>query len=139
MKAQIIRTATGDELVVLARRDYDALLAKLGNEEAEDHMTLVLAEEARREIATGEEIVFPGWFAEAAGRGNGSVIRGLRNYRGKTQGAVAAAAGITQGYFSDIERGAKAPTGEVLDAISDALDIDRAWLRALEKGRLSRS
>ena len=40
-------TEAGEELVVLSRRDYDALLAQLGDEDAEDRMTLVIAAEAR--------------------------------------------------------------------------------------------
>jgi hypothetical protein len=55
MKLQILRTDQGEELVVLSRRDYDILLARLGDEEAEDRMTLKLAGDVRREIAAGEE------------------------------------------------------------------------------------
>jgi DNA-binding XRE family transcriptional regulator len=137
MEVQIIRTESGEELVVLSRRAYDALRARLGDEEAEDRMTLRLAAEFERDLAAGTEFVLPGWFANAAASGNGSVIRGLRQYRGKSQQDVATAAGITQGYFSDVERGAKVPTVAVLDAISDALDCDRRWLRALERGRVT--
>lgn len=36
MDPQIIITAGGEELVVLSRRDFDSLLARLGDEEAED-------------------------------------------------------------------------------------------------------
>jgi hypothetical protein len=133
MDVQIIRTESGDELVVLPRREYDALLATLGVEEAEDRMTVRLADEARRAIAAGEEIVLPGWFCDAAMAGKGYPIRGLRKLRNLTQGEVAARAAITQGYYSDVERGAKQPTGDILDRISDALQLDRTWLRALNR------
>ena len=55
MKPQIITTDSGEELVVLSRREYDALLAQLGDEEAEDRMTMLLADEARQRIARGDE------------------------------------------------------------------------------------
>ncbi len=138
MDAQFIRTESGEELVVLPRREYDALLATLGNEEAEDGMTVRIAEEARRAIATGEEVVLPGWFCDAALAGKGRPIRGLRQLRNLTQEEVAARAGITQGYYSDVERGAKQPTGDVLDRISDALQLERLWLRALNRNSLGR-
>lgn len=49
MTIQTIKTASGEELVVLSRREYDALLAQLGDEDAEDRMTLLIAAEARGE------------------------------------------------------------------------------------------
>jgi DNA-binding XRE family transcriptional regulator len=137
MDVQIIRTESGDELVVLPRREYDALLASLGSEEAEDRMTVRIADEARRAIAAGEEVVLPGWFCEAALAGKGHPIRGLRKLRNLTQDEVAARARITQGYYSDVERGAKQPTGDVLDRISDALQLDHVWLRALNRAPLA--
>jgi phage baseplate assembly protein W len=54
MPIQIIKTPLGEELVVLSRREYDSLRARLGDEEAEDSMTLVLAAEARSALAAPE-------------------------------------------------------------------------------------
>ena len=47
MSVQIIRTESGDELVVLTRREYLALLARAGDEVAEDEITALLGGEAR--------------------------------------------------------------------------------------------
>jgi hypothetical protein len=55
MQPQIIKTESGEELVVLPRRDYDALLARSGDEEAEDRMTERLVVEGRARITAGEE------------------------------------------------------------------------------------
>ena len=44
MKPQFLTTENGEELVVLSRRDYDSLLAQLGDEDAEDRMTVRIAE-----------------------------------------------------------------------------------------------
>lgn len=46
-------------------------------------------------------------------------------------------AGITQGYYSDVARGGAAPTVEVLDRISHALDLDPGWMRRLERNRVA--
>jgi hypothetical protein len=59
MEPQFLRTESGEELVVLSRRDYDSLLARLGDEEAEDRMTVLLVEEVRRRIEAGEEELVP--------------------------------------------------------------------------------
>jgi hypothetical protein len=54
MKPHII-TDGGEELVVLSRRDYDPLLARLGEEEAEDRMTARIVADSRARIVSGEE------------------------------------------------------------------------------------
>ena len=45
MEPQVLKTAAGEELVVLPRRDYDVLLARLGDEEAEDRLLLAMVDE----------------------------------------------------------------------------------------------
>jgi hypothetical protein len=56
MTVQTLTTESGDELVVLSRRDYDALLARRGDEDAEDRMTLILTAEARAEEPLPEAV-----------------------------------------------------------------------------------
>jgi DNA-binding XRE family transcriptional regulator len=133
MKPQFITTEAGDRLVVLTEREYDALLARAGDEAAEDRTTVRIAEEAKGALASGEAVTIPGWFVEAAARGGPMPLRGVRKHRGLSQDEVAAAAGITQGYYSDVERGAKAPADEVLARIAGALQVEPAWLRCLER------
>lgn len=74
MKPQFITTDAGEELVLLGRRDYDALLAGLGEEDAEDRMTLLVAAEARARIAAGEDELLPPHPAHSAaiGRAGGN-------------------------------------------------------------------
>jgi hypothetical protein len=59
MKPQFLRTETGKELVVLSRRDYDSLLARLGDKEAEDLMTVRIVEDIRSRLESGEEELIP--------------------------------------------------------------------------------
>ncbi|HEX8168477.1 MAG TPA: helix-turn-helix transcriptional regulator [Beijerinckiaceae bacterium] len=136
MKPQFITTDLGEKLVVLTHREYLALRARAGDEEAEDAMTEIIAAERQRDLDAGRDVVLPGWFCDAAAKGDGSVLRGLRKHRGLSQAQVAEAAGITQGYYSDIERGGAVPTVEVLDRISQALDLDPSWMRRLERNRV---
>src|SRR3954470_12160900 len=134
---QFITTDLGEKLVVLTHREYLALRARAGDEEAEDAMTEIIAAERQRDLNDGRDVVLPGWFCDAAAKGGGSVLRGLRKYRGLSQVQVAAAAGITQGYYSDIERGGGVPTVDVLDRISEALNLDPNWMRRLERDRVT--
>src|SRR4051812_43474682 len=127
MKPHIITTDLGEQLVVMSHREYLALRARAGDEDAEDAMTDIIAVERLRDLDEGRDVILPGWFAEAAATGEGSVLRGLRRHRQMSQADVAAAAGITQGYYSDVERGAAVPTVETLDRISDALGLERTW------------
>lgn len=121
MTLQTLVTAAGEELVVLSRRDYDALMAQLGDEEAEDRMTLLIAAEARGEAA------LPAAVSTAMLKGD-SLLKALRHWRGQTQAAVAELAGINQGYLSELETRAKTGSPETLDKLALALEVPRGWL-----------
>lgn len=53
----------------------------------------------------------------------GTVLRGLRAESGRTLRDVADAARVSPGYLSEIERGRKEASSELLAAISGALDV----------------
>jgi len=121
MTVQTLTTESGEELVVLSRRDYDALLAQLGDEEAEDRMTLVLAAEARAEAPLPELV------STAILKGD-SVLKALRNWRGLTQVQLAEAAGIGQGFLSELEARMKTGSAETLTKLAQPLDVPVGWL-----------
>ncbi|MCX5571465.1 helix-turn-helix domain-containing protein [Kaistia nematophila] len=111
-----------DEIVVLSRRDYDALMARSGDEAAEDRMTAAIIADSDAAIAAGADIALPEsvWAAIEAGD---TPVRAIRKHRGMTQAGLAAAAGVTQGYIADIETGKKAGSTETLKAIARALAV----------------
>ena len=113
---QIIITESGEELVVLSRREYDALLARLGDEAAEDRMSVRILKERARDVALPislwEEI-------EAAS----SPIGPIRKWRGLTQAELATLARISQGFLSEIESGKKSGDLSTLRAIASALNV----------------
>lgn len=121
MGIQIIRTEAGEELVVMSRREYDALLAQLGDEDAEDRMTLVIAAEARGEAPLPEPV-------SAAMLAGDSLLKALRKWRGLTQAGVAGELGINQGYLSELESGAKAGAPETLCRLAALYDVRESWL-----------
>jgi transcriptional regulator with XRE-family HTH domain len=58
----------------------------------------------------------------------GARIRRRRKAQGLTQAALAAVAGVNQGYISEIERGKAKPRQRTIDALAVALDIPQGVL-----------
>ena len=72
-------------------------------------------------IAGGDELI-PAEIVYALLDG-GNPIRVWREYRGLSQGELAARAGISPSYLSQLESGKRGGTTEVLSAIAAALDL----------------
>ncbi|MCT9821500.1 helix-turn-helix domain-containing protein [Microbacterium sp. W1N] len=53
----------------------------------------------------------------------GDVLRDLRLQKGKTLRQVAGRASVALGYLSEVERGQKEASSEILSAVADALDV----------------
>ena len=115
-KPQIIRTETGEELVVLSRREYDELLSRLDDEAAEDAALARLSDARADELGLPESV----WEAIEAAP---SPVGPLRKWRELTQKELAERAEITQGYLSEIEAGKKTGDLSTLRAIARALDV----------------
>jgi transcriptional regulator with XRE-family HTH domain len=58
----------------------------------------------------------------------GAVLREVRRRQGRTLRDVAEAAGVSLPYLSEVERGTKEPSSEILAAICRALDLPLADL-----------
>lgn len=103
-------TIDGKGYVLLSQEDYEDLVDRL---EAQ----AVLAR-----IAAGEEM-WPLEIVEARANGENSVAV-FRKYRGLTVSELAAAAGISQPYLSEIEAGKKTGSVDVLKRIAGVLKVD---------------
>lgn len=129
MVIQTITTEGGETLVVLSRRDYDALLARAGDEDAEDRMTLLIAAEARGEKPLPAEV-------SASVLNGSSLVEALRRWRGLSQEQLATAAGLTQGRLEELERNRlrplpiRSPGLPYASTSPPAGSVDRAELRA---------
>ncbi|CAA2144698.1 MULTISPECIES: helix-turn-helix domain-containing protein [Methylobacterium] len=130
MKPQILTTAAGEELVVLARHDYDVLLARLGDEEAEDRLSAEIAMTVKAAIAEGTEILLPTWLTDRMAA-DGSPVRIVREHFGLSSSRMASKAGMTTDHLADIEDGGQTPSPAMLDAISLAVALDPRVLRGL--------
>ena len=92
------------------------------SDEEEDALAARLIHESRDRIARGQDVTLPATVWERLEAGENPVAV-LRNHRGLSQVALAQCVGITQGYLSQIEKGARQPTAEKLVALARALEV----------------
>ena len=123
---QIIRTPGGEELVVLPRAEYEALLerADQADEDADD---IAVYDARKAELAAGGGGVLSPAVSTAILRGD-SRLKAIRHWRDVTQLHLAAQADIGQGYLSDLESGRRTGTPETIAKLAQALDVPVAWL-----------
>jgi DNA-binding XRE family transcriptional regulator len=119
---QIIKTPGGEELVLLAKAEYDALLSAVAD--AEEDAADVAIYDARK--AEGLSTL-PAEVSMAIVRGE-SRLKALRKWRGLTQDRLAAEAGVTQGFLSDLEARRRAPSHGTLEKLATALDVPPSWI-----------
>ncbi len=67
----------------------------------------------------------------------GQVLRDERHERGRTLADVAGEAGVSTQYLSEVERGRKEPSSEVLEAVGGALRLELVDLTARVTHRLA--
>jgi DNA-binding Xre family transcriptional regulator len=118
MNAQTIVTPSGERLVMLPEADYRALLAAL--EEVAD---AAAAREALAKLASGEEELVPAAVVDRLLAGENR-IKVWREHRGLTISELAAAAGLSQPYVSQIESGARKGGRKALGVLAKALGVE---------------
>lgn len=59
-------------------------------------------------------------------RANGAAIRAIREALGHPHGKFAVSCGISPGYLTNIEKGVKDPSPQVLTRIAEQLGVDKA-------------
>jgi DNA-binding XRE family transcriptional regulator len=122
---QIIRTPSGEELVVLPRAEYEALLERVDHE-AEDAEDVAIYDARKAELAAGGAVL-PPEVSAAILRGD-SRLKAIRNWRDQTQTYLNLKTGISQGYLSDLESGRRTGTAETLAKLAQVLDVPVEWL-----------
>ncbi len=118
-KVQFIKTADGEELAVLPKREYERLTALAADE---DVGTARIVRKARAAIAAGTEVVLPKLVVDRLAAGE-NPIRVLREWQGTTQAELVATVGITQGYLSDLEAGKRKGPVALHQKLARALSV----------------
>ena len=118
-EAQIFETPRGEELVILPKEDYEALL---------DRLALAKAGATYEAIMAGERETFPSELVDALLSSDGSQLKLFREYRGLAAEDVAEQAGITVAQYLDMENRAHDDLLLAFHKIAIALDIDMSLL-----------
>lgn len=116
---QIIKTPSGDELVVLPRAEYDALV-RAAEDAAEDAADIAMYDRRKADAVGAAALPAPVSDAILAGD---SVIKAWRKYRKMSQSDLAAATGLAQGFISDLESGRRSVTPATAEKLAQALDV----------------
>jgi ribosome-binding protein aMBF1 (putative translation factor) len=123
---QTIKTPQGEELVVMPRRDYDALREALA--EAEEELAdIAVADERRREMASQAEPVLPAEVSASIMQGLGRVAA-FRLWRGLSQEQLAKSSGIDGSRLADLEARRQELTEQDCKNLIAALQIPDYWL-----------
>lgn len=117
-KVTAFKTPNGDEMVVLPRAEYEALI-----DIAEMAADVSAYDEAKKRIVAGEDERVPGQFVDRLIDGE-NPVRVWRDFRGLAAKDLAAEAGISAAYLSEIETGKKEGSLSVLKAIAKILRVD---------------
>jgi DNA-binding XRE family transcriptional regulator len=122
MKPQFIKTESG-ELVVLPRRDYDALVKRAKGAKTEDDGITRIVARSDATLAAGDEIELPASVAEAIARGE-NALRVIREWRGMTQMYLGEMkTDIGQSAISALENGTRRGTAAVWKRLAEVLRV----------------
>ena len=128
MKAQFITTPGGEELAVLPRAEYEALVARAeALEDDEDLADLAMYDARKAQAANDVDVVLPAEVSALMLRG-ASLAAAIRKWRGLSQQTVAAKIGTVQGFLSDLESGRRRTAVNTVHALAELYDVPEAWL-----------
>lgn len=124
MTVQIIKAPSGEELVVLPRAEYEALIRAA--EEALEDAADVAAYDAAMADPHGFEPM-PSEVMDHMRQGAG-LLKAIRLWRGVSQVELARKAKLSQGFLSDLENRRRKRTPDVARKLARALDVPEHWL-----------
>jgi hypothetical protein len=121
MGAQIIKVPSGEDLVVLPRSEYEALIRA-----AEDAADVAAYDVAMADPVGSQPMPQP--ITDAMVKQHVSLLKAIRLWRGMGQQEIAAAAGISQGFLSDLENRKRKVTADISRRLANALVVPERWL-----------
>jgi DNA-binding XRE family transcriptional regulator len=121
---QIIKTPAGEELVVLPKADYEALV-HAADEAMEDAADIAIYDARRADPVAAAPL--PADISMAILRGE-SRLRAVRKWRGLTQSELADRAGLTQGFLSDLESHRRTASADTAERLAGALEVTVSWI-----------
>ncbi|HLW91606.1 MAG TPA: helix-turn-helix transcriptional regulator [Roseiarcus sp.] len=117
MKHTFLKTPAGEELVLIARADFEALRAA-----AEDAGDAALHAKTKASLARGEQTALSAEEVKAA-LAAPTPLAFWRGKRGLTQKALAERAGVSQSYVADLEAGRRKGAPALFKRLAAALSL----------------
>lgn len=122
-KPQIVTSPRGEEMVLLARADYDALLARANAPIDEDAGTKHIVARSNAALAAGHDVELPADIAEAIARGE-NALHIIREWRQMTQVYLGEMkTDIGQSTISALEKGVRRGTPAQWRQLAEALGV----------------
>lgn len=123
---QLLTTPSGDELVVLAKHDYDALMAAL-HEAEEDLADIEIIDRRRAEMAADPNAILPADVSAQllAGRNR---LGAIRHWRQISIPELALKSGLAEALIEANEARKTALTVEASRILAQALNVPDDWL-----------
>jgi hypothetical protein len=123
MKPQIIRTDNGEELVVLPRGEYEALVHRADAALTEDVGMARVVARSNAALAAGQDVELPAEVAEAIARGE-SPLRVIRGWRDMTQFYLGEMrTNVGQSTISALETGTRRGTPAIWKQLAEVLRV----------------
>lgn len=122
MSVQILEHEGKPAFALMPIEEYERLVTAL--EDAHDAAAI---EEFYHRLVSGEEETFPAKVADRLLAGE-HPVRVLRSHRGMTLQQVADACGVTNSHISQIEKGKRSMSTELLKKMAEALRVDAELL-----------
>ena len=128
---QTFTSPSGDEMVIISRAEYDALI-EAAADAAEDAADAEIYAERKAALERGDDAALPAEVSAEVLKG-ASVLKAIRKWRGKNQTEIAEAVGIAQSYLSALESGSRRLTGDLVPKFADALGVPGVWIERGEE------
>jgi len=126
MDVQTFTTPSGDEMVILPRAEYDALI-EAAADAAEDAADARIYDERKAALTAGADEVVPAEVSAFITKGD-SLLKAVRKWRGKSQVETAELVGIAQSYLSALENGDRNMTADLAQKFATAFDVPVKWI-----------
>lgn len=117
-RATRVTTPGGEDLVLLPQADYERLV-----EAAEQLADIAAYDEAKHRLLAGEDELLPAVVVDRLLAGE-NPIRVWREHRGLSASQLAARAGLSQAYVSQLETGRRDGSVAALGALARALGVN---------------
>lgn len=117
MGAVVTKTPAGEDIVILPLSEYEALI-----EVREDSRDVAAGNEVLARIGSGAEEILTSAEADEYLQAP-TPLAFWRRKRGLTQAALAASAGVSQGYVSELEAGRRSGDVSTIRRIANALRL----------------